>query len=120
MNNTDEMRKIIDSVDEESDVNEDDGTVISEEYEDEMDVSFSFSLSSGNEAFGDYVFEAASETARILSDIAEQIRDGEQSGDARDSNGETVGQWNFSVAAGSFGEEKQLNSLSEMLTIDTK
>lgn len=46
-----------------------------------------------NAAFGEDDQSRAEEVARILEDIATKIRNGEESGNLRDRNGNTVGNW---------------------------
>lgn len=52
---------------------------------------FKITLNTANAAFED----KAAETARILRDIAQRVAEGDQHGNVRDINGNTIGSWSF-------------------------
>jgi hypothetical protein len=61
-------------------------------------MTFGVTIDTGNAAFGEHIYEATPEVARILRDIADRVEGGAMSGDVRDYNGNTVGAFRFGGA----------------------
>lgn len=56
---------------------------------------FKLEVDCGNAAFGDSPDEVASELLGIFATTIKRLRDGDDSGHARDRNGNTVGSWSY-------------------------